>query len=517
MDLFEVLYILISRIRELEPEDVAKKIIGYLLLRDCDSQMIQLAMAPDTVIQNLVRGIKVQLGLASVSPPISPSTNQPPISNLPFSGITPTWCPPALSVPNARWDPQFNSENQPAHNSCFIPYQTRFRGLNVGLEQVNPGIPASSSYYHQDPILSELPVKVCRYFNKGFCKHGTNCRYFHGEAGEAPPDISSLLFHPNSNEFANVDQYFAPWSLERMELEIAEILKLGRGKPIPIALLPRLYYDNYGRLLPAEGYLLTKLLALLNNSFQLVDRAHGEYSVILAEDAKKYMENQSERNNCIPIISGAQQIYLTFPAESSFKEEDVSNYFSSFGPVQDVRIPCHQRRMFGFVTFASADTVKKILSKGNPHYVCGARVLVKPYKEKSKILDRISKRLEPLMNYNSGSTGMDSKLDSRLKPSKLPRKKVSMDEQEFFLEFQSRRFSELQLAHKPSADELKASEAQSEFMPAEYFDFLLNDNPNDTGASNTNQESEELDLPTGQFPSPILDSISSVIEEESQN
>lgn len=63
-------------------------------------------------------------------------------------------------------------------------------------------------------------------------------------------------------------------------------------------------------------------------------------------------------------------------------------FFSSFGPVEDVRIPCQQKRMFGFVTFVSADTVKMILSRGNPHYVCGARVLVKPYREKSKLFDR---------------------------------------------------------------------------------------------------------------------------------
>lgn len=44
--------------------------------------------------------------------------------------------------------------------------------------------------------------------------------------------------------------------------------------------------------------------------------------------------------------------------------------------------------MFGFVTFASADTVRMILSRGNPHFVCGARVLVKPYREKSKLFDR---------------------------------------------------------------------------------------------------------------------------------
>lgn len=40
--------------------------------------------------------------------------------------------------------------------------------------------------------------------------------------------------------------------------------------------------------------------------------------------------------------------------------------------------------MFGFVTFVFGETVKEILNKGNPHFVCGARVLVKPYREKSR-------------------------------------------------------------------------------------------------------------------------------------
>ena len=62
---------------------------------------------------------------------------------------------------------------------------------------------------------------------------------------------------------------------------------------------------------------------------------------------------------------------------------------SIFGPVQDVRIPYQQKRMFGFVTFVYQETVKIILAKGNPHYVCDARVLVKPYKEKgSKPIER---------------------------------------------------------------------------------------------------------------------------------
>lgn len=61
---------------------------------------------------------------------------------------------------------------------------------------------------------------------------------------------------------------------------------------------------------------------------------------------------------------------------------------STFGPVQDVRIPWQLKRMFGFVTFGSVFTVETILAKGNPHYVCGARVLVKPYREKSKLVER---------------------------------------------------------------------------------------------------------------------------------
>lgn len=63
-------------------------------------------------------------------------------------------------------------------------------------------------------------------------------------------------------------------------------------------------------------------------------------------------------------------------------------FCSNFGPVQDVRIPYQQKRMFGFVTFDFPETVKLILAKGNPHFVCDARVLVKPYKEKGKIPDK---------------------------------------------------------------------------------------------------------------------------------
>ncbi|GFP83658.1 zinc finger CCCH domain-containing protein 18 [Phtheirospermum japonicum] len=210
--------------------------------------------------------------------------------------------------------------------------------------------------------------------------HGSNCRNSYEDHHRV------LLSHP--------------LSLERLELEIVQLLKAQRGHPISIASLPMMYFERYGRTLQAEGYLtesqrhgkagynLTRILAQLKN-IRLIDRPHGQHAVMLAEDALKYMEIQGDRYDSYNlIVSGTRQIYMTFPAESIFNEQDVSNYFSAFGPVQDVRIPFQQKRMFGFVTFVSAYTVKLILSQGNPHYVCGARVLVKPYREKSKLAER---------------------------------------------------------------------------------------------------------------------------------
>lgn len=49
--------------------------------------------------------------------------------------------------------------------------------------------------------------------------------------------------------------------------------------------------------------------------------------MVLAEDALQYMEYRSERSDPGAIVAGSHQIYLTFPAESTFTEEDVSNYF----------------------------------------------------------------------------------------------------------------------------------------------------------------------------------------------
>ncbi|CAN1267740.1 Zinc finger CCCH domain-containing protein 22 [Linum perenne] len=109
----------------------------------------------------------------------------------------------------------------------------------------------------------------------------------------------------------------------------------------------------------------------------------------------------------------ARQIYLTFPADSTFREEDVSSYFSIYGPVQDVRIPYQQKRMFGFVTFVYPETVNLILAKGNPHFVCDSRVLVKPYKEKGKILEKKQLQMERGGEFSPSACSSPTGLDSR--------------------------------------------------------------------------------------------------------
>ncbi|XP_042492580.1 zinc finger CCCH domain-containing protein 18-like isoform X2 [Macadamia integrifolia] len=583
MDFSESTRVVFNRIQKLEPENVTK-IIGYLLLQDHgDREMIRLAFGPDSLIYSLINKAKAELGLSSkqaVPGLISPgSMNPTPISDLPmqFTPFSPASSRPFSSPATFRvaapyWEQQVTTEQQGVQNMDFIPptygdslsdeylhNQAQFLSLEDQLEAVNSvGSDFSSNYYYPEsalgslsartsrrsPSLPEFPVKACHYFNKGFCKHGTNCRYFHGQPFL---DSFSQIFSPNSNELVNDDHFFSPGSLEKLELELTELLKSRRGIPVSIASLPMMYYEKYGKTLQAEGYLtesqrhgkagysLTKLLARLKDSIQVIDRPHGQHSVVLAEDAPRYKEYRSERSDPGVIVAGSRQIYLTFPAESTFTEEDVSNYFKSFGPVQDVRIPCQQKRMFGFVTFVYPETVKMILTKGNPHFVCGARVLVKPYREKSRLVDRkYSEKIDSPAYYPSHFLEMDPpelhSMSRVLGNSRLFREQL-MEEHEQALELERRRLTELQLAPKQltppyfgySMDEIKLSQASgdhNEFTSADRFNYLLdvlnNGSTSDDKARHTisnysEQESQGVNLPESPFASPIPSSISTVI------
>lgn len=581
MDIPESTKVLYNRIQKLEPENVSK-IIGYLLIQDHgDRDMIRLAFCPDALLYTLINKVKSELGLTSpkpaVSAPISPP--QAPISDLPlqFAPFSPASSRPYSSPASLRaaanpyWDPQVATDQQAMHNLEFVPSgyadsvgddyglqnQMQFLALEDQLEPINSiGSEFSGNYYYPEhalgmrttrrsPSLPEFPVKVCHYFIKGFCKHGNNCRYFHGHP---MPESFSQIFSPNSNEPVSDDHGIPPGSLEKLELEITELLKSRRGFPVSIASLPMMYYEKYGKILQADGYLtesqrhgkagysLTKLLARLKNSIRLIDRPHGQHSVILAEDFAKFMEYSGDRSDPGGIVAGSRQIYLTFPAESTFTELDVSNYFNKFGPVQDVRIPCQQKRMFGFVTFVFVETVKQILTKGNPHFVCGARVLVKPYREKRVVDRKYTEKIQHPMHYTPHFIEGDAELHSMPRVcdnSRLLRKQL-MEEHEKALELERRRLSELQLAPKPmthhsyfgySLDELKLPEAgaeQAEFPSAERFSYLLDVLNNGSSTSedkvrhisthcNEQESSQGLNLPESPFASPIGSGISTVI------
>ncbi|KAH9299126.1 hypothetical protein KI387_030808, partial [Taxus chinensis] len=55
--------------------------------------------------------------------------------------------------------------------------------------------------------------------------------------------------------------------------------------------------------------------------------SHGQHAVVLAKDASRFKKYRAEPNDIADLIARSRQIYLAFPSERTFTEEDVSNYF----------------------------------------------------------------------------------------------------------------------------------------------------------------------------------------------
>ncbi|XP_021865081.2 zinc finger CCCH domain-containing protein 18 isoform X2 [Spinacia oleracea] len=524
MDLSESTKIVSSRIQEIEPEH-ASKIVGYLLQDDGDQDMIRLAFSPDNVIRIVISNAKHTLGL---SPPKQQQQQQQLQQQLQqhlqqqqqqmvYASLNNPiqYCNPYQGFPDSR---VYSTSSRPL-SSCRnvqitnaledqLQRSLKFEDDNLHLRNSVNSEFLNNDGYHDQPgfvvngtsrrlrSLIEFPPKVCHYFSKGFCKHGDNCMFLHSSSSSSSSSLGSNntgYGNGNGNGNGNDDHYeFRVGSLKKLEMDLIELLRSRKGNPISIASLPMLYYEKYGRNLKAEGYLtesqrhgkagysLTRLLARLKNTICLIDRPNGQHSVILAEDASKYLEYGSDRNENGGIVPGSRQIYLTFPAESSFSEIDVSNYFNTYGLVQDVRIPSQEKRMFGFVTFVYPETVRKILAKGNPHFVCGARVLVKPYREKSRFADRKhTDKVQSSMQYKSHLFEGEAEFHSAPRASDYSRlmRQQFMYEHKEAIELEKTRLSESQLLPEPSErlryfansiDELKLAQ---EFPALEKFDF----------------------------------------------
>ncbi|KAL2329307.1 hypothetical protein Fmac_022734 [Flemingia macrophylla] len=471
MDGYEATRIVFSRIQNLDPDN-ASKIMGVLLLQDHgEKEMIRLAFGPEALVHSVIVKARKELGLPSNSPP-TPST---PPSPSPFlfrqnstssrlSGIS---LPPALTIPNpssaasASWPTvselqapdDLMSPNHMVVGSSTSSSSMPFYGnggsdpiddfqLQDQLSFLNDGSPTSAALGHKnnpdlfypshsdlsssptsaaDPSLfpsygwggslhrrscsvndaclgsedpnSGLGWKPCLYFARGYCKNGTSCRFLHGGLGDA--DASAMVGSPSK--------------IEMME-QCHELLRSKSAQQQRLAAASQLMASS------SFPYSPKCMNLLLQQQQQNDTQRAAAAALMMSEDLHKFGRSRLERNdfslNSPGMVNPAsRQIYLTFPADSTFREEDVSNYFSIYGPVQDVRIPYQQKRMFGFVTFVYPETVKLILSKGNPHFVCDARVLVKPYKEKGKVPDK--KQQQQVDRGDFSPCGTPTGLDAR--------------------------------------------------------------------------------------------------------
>ncbi|XP_020214246.1 zinc finger CCCH domain-containing protein 53 isoform X2 [Cajanus cajan] len=471
MDGYEATRIVFSRIQNLDPEN-ASKIMGMLLLQDHgEKEMIRLAFGPEALVHSVIVKARKELGLPSNSPP-TPST---PPSPSPFlfrqnstssSRLSAINLPPALTIPNpsssssASWPTVTELQTpddlmSPNHmvvgsstSSSSLPFYANGGSdpiddfqLQDQLSFLNDGSPTSAALGHKnnpdlfypphsdlsssptsaaDPSLfpsygwggslhrrscsvndaclgsedpnSGLGWKPCLYFARGYCKNGTSCRFLHGGLGDG--DGSAMVGSPSK--------------IEMME-QCHELLRSKSAQQQRLAAASQLMANSS---FPYSPKCMNLLLQQQQNDTQRAAAA----ALMMSEDLHKFGRSRLERNdfslNSPGMVNPAsRQIYLTFPADSTFREEDVSNYFSIYGPVQDVRIPYQQKRMFGFVTFVYPETVKLILSKGNPHFVCDARVLVKPYKEKGKVPDK--KQQQQVDRGDFSPCGTPTGLDAR--------------------------------------------------------------------------------------------------------
>ncbi|XP_061960337.1 zinc finger CCCH domain-containing protein 22-like isoform X1 [Populus nigra] len=516
MDGYEATRIVFSRIQNLDPEN-ASKIMGLLLIQDHgEKEMIRLAFGPEALVHSVILKARKELGLCSpTNPSKSPSPPSPLYSSNPITisrqnsssstsrlGFN---IPPSLTIPNpssnfsSSWSDLPNpddliSPNGSSLNPASAPFyangvrgggesdlmdefqlQDQLSFLNDNSAHLGPK--SSDLFYSQldalssptgasdsmmfpsywggsvhrrscsvsDVLGSEDPNsgfgwRPCLYFARGYCKNGSNCRFVHGGLGESD-GAGVVVGSPNGNN-----------KIDMMD-QCHELLRSKSAQQQRLAAASQLMGGSAASF-PYSPKSMNFLLQQQQNDSQRAAAA----ALMMGEDMHKFARSRLDRNDLINPAS--RQIYLTFPADSTFREEDVSNYFSIYGPVQDVRIPYQQKRMFGFVTFVYPETVKIILAKGNPHFVCDARVLVKPYKEKGKVPDKYRKQQQQQVERGEFSpcgtpTGLDSRdpfdlqLGARMfynTQDMLWRRKLEEQaDLQQALELQSRRLMSLQL------------------------------------------------------------------------
>ncbi|KAL8137376.1 hypothetical protein V2J09_003377 [Rumex salicifolius] len=494
MDPYEATKVVFSRIQNLDPEN-ASKIMGLLLIQDNgEKEMIRLAFGPENLLHSLIIKAKQELGISPNTPltTSTPLTRQSSVSSSsnssrlflpnglkipsslsisslasPSSASSPSWASssfPDFQNPDEFISPNSHTDLNLIDEMSYLQEQLSFLG--------DPNQDSSSSLgatwgpHRRSCSVSDINMslddesagggglgwKNCMYFARGFCKNGSGCRFSHDGLGDLG-SVGSFVGSPSKIEMMEqCHELLRSKSLQQQRLMAAA--------------------NNANSSHYSGSKLLNLLVQQQQNESQ---RAAAAAALIMGEDIHKFSRSRLSRSDHMMNGGGqiewspsSRQIYLTFPADSTFREEDVSNYFSAFGPVQDVRIPYQQKRMFGFVTFVYPETVKLILAKGNPHFVCDSRVLVKPYKEKGRIPDKFRKQPQQLQQMERGDFSacnsptaldprdpFDNQIGSRMMYNNtqelLWRKKLEEEaDLQQAIELQSRRILGLQLDLKRS-------------------------------------------------------------------
>jgi len=511
MDAYEATRIVFSRIQTLDPENAAK-IMGLLLIQDHgEKEMIRVAFGPETLVHSVVLKARKELGLLPPSPssPFSRQNSGATGGSLP-SPSSPWAAPPVFSKSNSvsvddrqnreellggnvssssssgfyggelmdefQLQEQLSFLNDQSVAAAAASSNSAMHGFPAGPKSPNAGelfypdmecrSPSSNGAgymnwgagvggnHRRSSSLADLYVsndasgfgwKPCLYFARGYCKNGSSCRFQHGLPDDVMVAAAAAAMTGGTKMDAMVEQQCHELLLRSKSQRL-----MGSAASFPFAATSAPS--------PTSGKNM--------NFFQTENQRAAMAAALMlsgADDPHKFLGRRMDRYDYAGLVNpGSRQIYLTFPADSTFREEDVSNYFSIYGPVQDVRIPYQQKRMFGFVTFVYPETVKLILAKGNPHFVCDARVLVKPYKEKGKIPDKKQQQHpspsersdysacttptggDPFDLQQLGARMMYSNNQEALLRMKLEEQQQAVDLQQA-IEIQGRRFMGLQL------------------------------------------------------------------------
>ncbi|CAI0412496.1 unnamed protein product [Linum tenue] len=495
MDPYETTNLLLSKIKTIDPDN-ASKIMGYILIHDVgERELAGLAFGPETFLLGVIAKAKTHLGLSpntlSATAPSTPSSPLNPISrpvvvggcgrgNNPFSHSSPR-------LPGPGGGPFVDFARNPSPHSW--PVSGNCTGGGSSSNSTVSLSPKSS------PFLSYDSIRAGSFKGAAFSKCGGNgsgdSSSNSADALEDYPfdEYLSFLDDPSSrnDEYPDVDGDAQLHRRRFSESDACPNTEDGAfgigyrpclnsralvGSPREMESLYLQQHEGMMRLKAAHHHQQQRLAYSKYMNFLLQQqndpqRLRGASAAMNSDEFQKFGRFCPERTEFYAMAmaekanSASRQIYLTFPADSTFKDEDVSNYFSTFGPVEDVRIPYQQKRMFGFVTFVHSETVKLILARGNPHFICDSRVLVKPYKEKGKAATERHHHLHHQLlergNFSpcSSPSGLDGRelydlpMGGRVpynsQEMMLRRKLEEQAELQQAIELQGRRFINLQL------------------------------------------------------------------------